>query len=74
MKGKYCMSNHKFIGKWITNEEFSSLEIRNVFHRQLEKVDLPCDKHLDRHILFRKEFNIENVKENTNIYNSRRLF
>ena len=68
MKGKYCMSNHKFIGKWITNEEFSSLEIRNVFHRQLEKVDLPCDKHLDRHILFRKEFNIENIKENTTIY------
>ena len=48
--------NHKFSGKWITTEEFAALAPRNVFHKQLDKVDLPCDAHRNRHILFRKQF------------------
>lgn len=48
--------NHVFIGKWITDREFYRLPPRNVFHRQLKKVDLPCDEHRNRHILFRKSF------------------
>ena len=50
---------HNFVGKWISNDEFCRLEPCNVFHRQLEKVDLPCDLHRNRHILFRKEFALE---------------
>ena len=47
---------HDFNGKWITDPEFSDLKPRNVFHRQLDRTELPCDEHRDRHILFRKEF------------------
>jgi hypothetical protein len=45
------MTNHIFRGTWITDAEFAALEPRNVFHRQLEKVHLPCDEHRNRHIL-----------------------
>ena len=55
--------NHCFCGKWITNEEFCSLAPRNVFHKQLEPVELPCDEHRNRHILFRKKVNIGEFKE-----------
>jgi len=52
---------HNFTGKWITDSEFYKLAPRNVFHRQLEKIDLPCDEHRNRHILFRKKFNLEKL-------------
>lgn len=58
---------HIFKGKWITDSEFYALQPRNVFHRQLEKVDLPCDEHRNRHILFRKKFQCSSVK-NGKIY------
>ncbi len=49
-----------FKGIWITDAEFSDLAPRNVFHRQLDKsLDLDCSEHRDRHILFRKTFNLE---------------
>lgn len=47
---------HTFSGQWITNDEFAALPPRNVFHRQLEPLDLPCTEHRNRHILFRKTF------------------
>ena len=50
---------HNFVGKWITDDEFFNLKPRNVFHKQLEVVNLPCDEHRNRHILFRKEFEIQ---------------
>lgn len=50
---------HSFIGKWITDEEFFREAPRNVFHRQLERVNLPCDEHRNRHILFRKTFTLD---------------
>ena len=53
---------HKFAGKWITDKEFSTLKPRNVFHRQLERVDLPTNEHRNRHILFRKRFNIKKTE------------
>ena len=59
---------HKFVGKWISNDEFFRLEPRDVFHRQLEKVDLPCDLHRNRHILFRKEFVLQKVVEQARIF------
>ena len=50
---------HKFQGKWISNETFANLRARNVFHRQLEKVSLDCSEHRNQHILFRKSFHID---------------
>ena len=55
------MKEHSFLGKWITDEIFSSRIPRNVFHRQLQKIDLPLDEHKDSHILFRKHFSLEKV-------------
>lgn len=62
------MDNHIFNGKWITNTEFSELVPRNVFHKQLDKVNLPCDDHRNRHILFRKKFNCEMLGGDAKIY------
>lgn len=51
--------SHQFQGKWISNEEFASLSPRNVFHRQLEPLPLDCSEYRNRHILFRKSFELE---------------
>ena len=59
---------HKFTGKWITNAEFFNLAPRNVFHKQLEKVDLPCSEHRNKHILFRKKFNLKKLPERATVY------
>ena len=40
---------HVFAGHWITDDEFAALAPRNVFHKQLQPVDLPCGEHRDRH-------------------------
>ena len=47
---------HQFNGLWITDEEFYDLPPRNVFHKQLQPVNLPCAEHCNRHILFRRSF------------------
>ena len=60
--------SHTFEGAWITDEEFSKLIPRNVFHRQLDKIDLPCDEHRNRHILFRKKFCCDILSENALVY------
>ena len=49
---------HQFSGQWITDREFATLASRNVFHKQLERVELPCDEHRNRHILFRRSFQL----------------
>lgn len=59
---------HIFKGKWITDTEFCDLKPRNVFHRQLEKVSLPCDEHRNRHILFRRKFICGSIADNAVIY------
>ncbi len=58
----------KFTAKWITDREFYALKPRNVFHRQLEPIDLPCDEHRNRHILFRKKFLISKEIPDAKIY------
>ncbi len=60
--------NHIFKGAWITDAEFANLAPRNVFHKQLTKVSLPCNDHRNRHILFRKRFHCDSVGENAVIY------
>lgn len=47
---------HLFCGKWITDDEFFKTPARNVFSRQLQRLNLDCSLHRDRHILFRKSF------------------
>ena len=59
---------HTFLGKWITDSEFSSLQLRNVFHKQLEKVNLPCEEHRNRHVLFRKKFACDSAGEQAMLY------
>ncbi len=59
---------HQFIGKWITDSEFAALPPRNVFHRQLEPMDLPCEEHRNRHILFRKKFRLDALGEQATLY------
>jgi len=59
---------HIFKGKWITDSEFFALKPRNVFHRQLDKTDLPCNEHRNRHILFRRQFICDNNADNACIY------
>lgn len=66
--GDALIMEHTFIGKWITNNEFAALKPRNVFHKQLDKVDLPCDEHRNRHILFRKKFACDNVGDDAKVY------
>ncbi len=61
-------SEHKFKGKWITNERFCNRSPVNVFHRQLEPLDLPKDMPRNQHILFRKEFTCNKSVKNAKIY------
>ncbi len=62
------MKDHVFSGVWITNEEFAELAPRQVFHRQLQRVDLPCDEHRDRHILFRRHFTLDRLPQSALLY------
>lgn len=59
---------YNFIGKWISNDIFASMQPRNVFHRQLEKVAIDCTENIDQHVLFRNKFNLENGFQNAKIY------
>ncbi|MBQ8432836.1 MAG: family 78 glycoside hydrolase catalytic domain [Clostridia bacterium] len=59
---------HSFQGQWITDEEFCALEPRNVFHRQLVKVSIPCEEHRNRHILFRKSFHLNDTPREATVY------
>lgn len=59
---------HQFTGKWITDSEFYQLKPRNVFHKQLTPVDLPCNEHRDCHILFRKSFVLPNDISDAKVY------
>lgn len=56
-------NNPAFNGKWITTEEFSELSPRNVFHKQLDDLFLPCDEHRNRHILYRAEFFLDELPQ-----------
>ena len=59
---------HEFVGKWITDAEMASIKPRNVFFRQLERVELDCREHRNLHILFRKRFTIEKDFPEAKIY------
>ena len=48
-----------FQGRWITTERFCGLRPVNVFHRQLDKTDIPSTAPQNSHILFRKRFEAE---------------
>lgn len=60
--------HEKFAGVWITDENFAGRKPRDVFHRQLEKVDLPYDEMQNRHVLFRKKFWLEKLPNEATMY------
>lgn len=60
--------SHTFTGRWISNETLARLVPRNVFHRQLDKPDLPCDKYRDQHVIFRKSFSVDTAFERALLY------
>ncbi len=61
------INSYNFSGKWITAEEFASLEKINVFHRYLDSVKIRKSKYENKHILFRRRFSLENF-ESAKIY------
>lgn len=59
---------HSFLGRWITTEEFYNLPPRNVFYRQLEPIEIPCEEHRNRHILFRKTVLCDTAPRSAKLY------
>ena len=59
---------HTFQGKWITNTELCDLLPRNVYHRQLEKLELDCSLHRNRHVLFRRRFELKSLEGRAVLY------
>ncbi len=60
---------HFFRGSWITHEELAELAPRPIFHRQLDKVELPTDEHRNRHVLFRRKFQMwQTIPQSAHIY------
>lgn len=60
--------HHEFSGKWITDSEFAAAVPRNVFHRQLQPLDLTPDAHQNRHILFRRRFTLPEPPRRARLY------
>ena len=59
---------HQFKGKWISDAELAALQPRNVFHRQLEPLQLDCSEHRNAHVLFRKRFTLDKPIGNARIF------
>ena len=59
---------HQFFGKWISNEQLAALKPRNVFHRQLDNLELDCSEHRNEHILFRKKFILNSACKSATLY------
>lgn len=59
---------HTFKGKWISNETLAALKPRDVFHRQLEVVELDCSENRNQHVLYRRAFNLEALPKEAKIY------
>lgn len=60
---KNATSDHIFKGSWITSGELAVLQPANVFHRQLDNTFVPGNHVRNRHVLFRKSFELESVPE-----------
>ena len=50
------MEEYTFSGEWISPERFCGVKPKNVFHRQLEPVEINAEIPQNLHILFRKSF------------------
>ena len=62
------MAVHVFEGKWISDETFANRLPRNIYHKQLQPLDLPADEHANAHILFRKKFALTGWRETAKLY------
>lgn len=65
-------SEHNFEGSWITSDEFARLPKTDMFHRQLDSKRAAevaaAAKIKNRHILFRKTFELAAVPENAKLF------
>lgn len=50
------METYKFQGEWICPREFCDIKPKNVFHRQLEHLEIKSEIPQNLHILYRKAF------------------
>ena len=57
--------SRKFYGEWITNETAAKFKPINVFHRQLDKVQVRGGLDENLHLLFRKKFIVSNCDKTT---------
>lgn len=62
------MSVHVFKGRWISDNVLANVAPRNVFHRQLQPIDLPTDENSNSHVLFRRKLTLKNVPECATVY------
>ena len=53
------MTEHIFKGRWISDRVLANIAPRNVFHRQLQPLDLPADTNSNSHVLFRRKLAID---------------
>ena len=59
---------HQFKGTWISDENLSGLQPRNVFHRQLDKQVLDCSDNRNQHVLFRRRFTLTKRPQSATVY------
>ncbi len=52
------MNEHIFKGQWISDSVLATVAPRNVFHRQLQPIDLPQDENSNSHVLFRRKLTL----------------
>lgn len=62
------MAVHVFEGKWISDAVFANRLPRNIYHKQLQPLDLPNDEQANAHILFRKKFVLSGSIETAKLY------
>ena len=65
-------SEHNFEGVWITSDEFANIPKTDVFHRQLDRKRAAevaaAAKIKNRHVLFRKTFELVDIPKNAKLF------
>ena len=62
------MQEHRFEGRWISDEILAAVAPRNVFHRQLQPIDLPADANSNSHVLFRKKLTLADKPQHATVF------
>lgn len=62
------MTDHIFKGRWISDDVLANVAPRNVFHRQLQPIDLPQDENSNSHVLFRRKLTLHKRPTKATVY------